>query len=100
MPDDFKCFQDDPSRLKLLKHADGIHIDPKFEAAFKTQAEHDPADLDAARAYAVDEEHTPIGLLYRNPDNPCYDDESVRGIGMDAPSRLECLQAEIDRHLI
>jgi hypothetical protein len=84
----------------LLKHPEGINIDPKFEAAFKTQQEHDPADLDAARAYVVREDTTPIGLLYCSPDNPRYDHASVEGVGMNVPSKLERLQAEIDQHLI
>jgi 2-oxoglutarate ferredoxin oxidoreductase subunit beta len=100
MPDDFKCFRDDPSLLMLLKHPQGISIDPKFEAAFKTQQEHDPADLEAARAFVVREDKTPIGLLYRSPDNPRYDHESATGIGMGVPPKLERVQAEIDLHLI
>jgi len=100
MPDDFKCFRDDPARLMLLKHPDGIRIDPKLEAAFETQQEHDPADLDAARAYVVREDTTPIGLLYCSPDNPRYDHESFKGVGMNVSSKLERLQVEIDRHLI
>ncbi len=100
MPDDFKCFQDDPSRLLLLRHPDGINIDAKLEAAFKSQATHDPADLDAARAHAVNAEATPIGLLYRNLDSVRYDEESIHGLGMGVSTKLERLQAQIDRHLI
>jgi len=100
MPDDFKCFRDDPSLLMLLKHPDGIRMDPKFEAAFETQAEHDPADLAGARAHAVREDKTPIGLFYRSPDNPRYDRESAASVGMGVSTKLRNLQAEIDRYLI
>jgi len=100
MPDEFKCFRDDPSLLTLLKHADGIDIGEKFAAAFSTQQEHDPRDLEAARALVVREDTTPIGLLYCHPDSVRYDHQSALGIGMTVPTKLERLQAEIDRHLI
>jgi 2-oxoglutarate ferredoxin oxidoreductase subunit beta len=100
MPTDFKRFQDDPSRLMLLKHPDGINIDPAIEATFTTQQDHDPSDLDSARAHVVREDTVPIGLLYRNPDNPRYDNVSVGGIGMGVSAKLERLQVEIDHHLI
>jgi 2-oxoglutarate ferredoxin oxidoreductase subunit beta len=100
MPTEFTCFQDDPSRLMLLKHPDGINIDPAIEDTFKTQQEHDPTDLDAARAHVVLEDTLPIGVLYRSPDNPRYDNESVKGVGMSVSAKLDRLQVEIDRHLI
>jgi len=100
MPDDFKCFQDDPSRLKLLTHENGIQVAPAISRAFKTQEEHDPGNLDAARAHAVSDDPIPIGLLYHAPDNPRYDHESVHGIGMAVTKKLERLQAGIDLHLI
>ena len=42
----------------------------------------------------------PVGLLYRNADNPCYDRESAEGLAMSRSDKLESLQAQIDSHLI
>ncbi|MDH3626681.1 MAG: thiamine pyrophosphate-dependent enzyme [Acidobacteriota bacterium] len=100
MADEFTPLQDDPSKMMLLKHADGIAVDPMIEKLFKTQQAHDPADLSAARDHVAREDVVPVGLLYRNPDNPCYDHESAEGLGMSRSSRLEGLQAQIDQHLI
>ena len=66
----------------------------------RQQQDHDPADLEAARAFVVREDKTPIGLLYCSPENPRYDHESAEGIGMDTSSKLKRVQAEIDLHLI
>jgi 2-oxoglutarate ferredoxin oxidoreductase subunit beta len=100
MPTDFACFQDDPSRLMLLKHPDGIAVDPAVEKVFTTQQEHDPADLSAARDHVAREDVIPVGLLYRNADNPCYDRESAEGLALSRSDKLESLQAQIDSHLI
>lgn len=100
MPDEFKCFQDDPSKLLLLTHPNGISVDPAVEKTFQSKLEHDPTDLVAARSHAVREDLVPIGLLYQDVDAPCYDHESAMGLGMSPAVKLEKLQAQIDRHLI
>jgi 2-oxoglutarate ferredoxin oxidoreductase subunit beta len=100
MPDDYKCFQDDPSRLNLLTHENGITVDPAVARMFKTQTEHDPGDLEAARTHVVVDDPIPIGLLYHDPGKPRYDQESVHGVGMNVKSKLDLVQAGIDRHLI
>jgi 2-oxoglutarate ferredoxin oxidoreductase subunit beta len=100
MPTEFVGLQDDPSLLMLLKHPQGISVDAAIEKGFKTQQEHDPADLEAARAYAAREDVVPVGLLYRSDGNPRYDHESTEGLGLSLSGKKESLQAEIDRHLI
>ena len=60
------------SWFSFLVHKDGIPADKRI--VDKTEViEHDPSDRTAGFRYA-DEARVYLGLLYRNPDKPCYDD--------------------------
>jgi 2-oxoglutarate ferredoxin oxidoreductase subunit beta len=100
MPDVWKTLQDDPSRVLLLTHPDGINLDPAAERAFANRVEHDPADLDGARALAVRQDVVPIGLFRHNPDAERYDLDSAEGVDMEPGERIAAVRAEIDRFLI
>ena len=41
---------------------------------YKNRLRHDPSDLAAARELASSIDPIPVGLLYRNPEAPCYED--------------------------
>lgn len=100
MPDIFQCLQQDPNKVLLLKHTNGIRLDDAVMRLFKNQQEHDPADLAEARNYAAREDLVPVGLLYRNDQAERYDLESARGLGMSATAKVEAVQTELDHFLI
>jgi 2-oxoglutarate ferredoxin oxidoreductase subunit beta len=58
----------------LLTHADGIQLKPSLSSAYRNQRVHDPIDIDRAREIASLDDPIPVGILYRNPDAPCYED--------------------------
>ncbi len=41
-----------------------------------------------------------IGLLYRNPDAPRYDQYTVRGLGMSREQKVAAIERELDRFAI
>ena len=41
---------------------------------YKNQLQHDPLDINRAREIASEHDSIPVGILYRNPDVPCYED--------------------------
>ena len=49
MADEFESLQQDPSRVLLLTHPDGIAVDREVAAIYKNREEHDPRNLSAAR---------------------------------------------------
>jgi pyruvate/2-oxoacid:ferredoxin oxidoreductase beta subunit len=97
LPKLFEPFVQDPSRIKLLHHARGLSISPGTAKIFRTQEEHDPRDLDRARMIASDHDPIPVGILYQNPDVPCYED--VRHAGqLRSPELIRNgLEAEFDK---
>lgn len=89
-----------PDRMLLLNHPDGVQISQGLAGVYKNQEQHDPADRNRAREIASTSDPIPVGVLYRSQDKPCYED--VRG-----PDRLYTpdvikgvLEKELDRFTI
>ena len=99
-PNNWKALQEDPSRVALLTHRNGIEVAEPVRRQFGNQVEHDPADLREARALAADAEHPPIGLLHRSDSCDEYDKITSVGVGFSAADKLSRVQSEIDRFMI
>ena len=74
MPKAFDPWLHDPQRTMLLTHANGLQLSPSLSAAYRNQMPHDPINIDRAREIASMDDPIPVGILYRNPDAPCYED--------------------------
>jgi 2-oxoglutarate/2-oxoacid ferredoxin oxidoreductase subunit beta len=64
----------DPSRMRILTHGDGLRLKPNVSRIYKNQETHDPRNKERALAIAALHEEIPVGVLYRDPSVPCYDD--------------------------
>ena len=100
MPGVFEPWVQDPGRMLLLTHPNGPTIDGSLAAIYRNRREHDPANLAAAREIASVEDPIPVGILYRDPSVPRY--EEVRGAGrLRTPEQVRgTLEAEFDRFTI
>ena len=95
MPKSFDPWLHDPQRTMLLTHADGLQLSATLSSTYRNQRVHDPIDIDSAREIASLDEPIPVGILYRNPDAPCYED--LRHAGqLRSP---EYIRAGLDREL-
>ena len=85
MPEPFDTLLANPDKLLLLKHENGMQISELVGRLYKSQLEHDPADLNRARELVEDEDNVPVGILYRNENIPCYEDlrKPERIVSMD-----------------
>jgi 2-oxoglutarate/2-oxoacid ferredoxin oxidoreductase subunit beta len=99
-PDVFDAVKDHPDRVLLLTHPEGVPADPAVLRLYPNQQEHDPRDLDAARALEQRAERLPIGLLYHHPEAPRYDLHTAEGIGMGREVKLAALERELDRFAV
>jgi 2-oxoglutarate ferredoxin oxidoreductase subunit beta len=99
-PDVFDGLRRDPDLTLLLTHADGVPADEAVLRMYRNRLEHDPADLDAARRLAGRHDKVAIGLLYRNPDAPRYDELTVAGLEMGRADKLAAVERELDRFAI
>ncbi len=96
----YERLQDDPTTQLLLTHEKGIPMDKTVRRLFPEQQEHDPSDLSRAFAVAADRSRIPVGLLYHDPDAPCYEDLSSEGIAMTPEEKLAGFNAALDRMTI
>jgi len=99
-PDVFEEIRRDPERILLLTHPDGVPVDEVAARPYKNRLEHDPRDLHAARQIAGGQDRVAIGLLYRNPDAPRYDQMSAAGLGMSREQKVAAIERELDRFAI
>lgn len=99
-PQLYRELQQDPSKLTLLVHDDGIPADDILVRLYKNQRTHDPSDLSAARAIADQEDVHPMGLLYRNPRSVRYETFTTLGLDMSPEAKLAALEEELDRFAV
>jgi len=90
----------DPNRNLLLTHENGVKISPALGKVYKNQRAHDPSDLDRAREIASAEDPIPVGILYRNPDIPCYEETRHSTALRTSELIREGLEAELDKFTV
>ncbi|MDE2133303.1 MAG: 2-oxoglutarate oxidoreductase [Alphaproteobacteria bacterium] len=100
LPDMFEPWMRDPDKVQLLHHDDGLQFSASLSRLYKNQLRHDPSDLNRAREIASSLEPIPVGILYRNPDVPCYED-LLRSDKLRTPELTRAvLDAEFDKYTI
>jgi 2-oxoglutarate ferredoxin oxidoreductase subunit beta len=100
LPKLFEPWLHDPQKTLLLTHPNGLSVSPALAKTYKNQEVHDPANLDRAREIASAPDPIPVGILYRNPDVPCY--EEVRNTGaLRTPELIKKgLEGELDKFTV
>jgi 2-oxoglutarate ferredoxin oxidoreductase subunit beta len=100
LPNAFEPWMQDPQRLRLLVHKDGLKMSDSLAKVYKNQEEHDPANMNRAREIASDQDPIPVGILYRNEQVPCY--EELRASDkLRTPEYIQArLHAEFDKFTI
>jgi 2-oxoglutarate ferredoxin oxidoreductase subunit beta len=74
LPGQMDPWMHDPQRVLLLHHEEGMQISASLARTYTKNELHDPADLYRAREIASCIEPIPVGILYKNPNVPCYED--------------------------
>ena len=74
LPNMFDPWMQDPQRLHMLTHEDGISMSESLAKVYRNQEEHDPSNLNRAREIASLKTTFRSGILYRNEEVPCYED--------------------------
>jgi len=97
LPKMFEPWLADPQKTLILTHKDGLTLSPDLERTYKNRIEHDPANIDRAREIASNEDPIPVGILYRNPEVPCYESTRHAGAMRTAAQVRAGLDAELDR---
>jgi 2-oxoglutarate ferredoxin oxidoreductase subunit beta len=78
LPNTHNPWMQDPTKVQLLSHPKGLQYSAGLSRIYTNQLEHDPGNIDRAREIADNHDAIPVGILYHNPDVPCYED--LRGL--------------------
>lgn len=84
----------------MLTHDDGIRLGPAMQKIYRNQLDHDPSNMNRAREIASSEDPIPVGILYRDPSVPCYEDLRHAGELRTADSIRSTLDAEFDKFTV
>ena len=100
LPEMFEPWIHDPNRILVLNHENGLQVSASLAKVYKNQQAHDPSDINRAREIASNLDPIPVGILYRNPDVPRY--EEVRHAGQMRSTDLieKGLNAEFDKFTV
>jgi 2-oxoglutarate ferredoxin oxidoreductase subunit beta len=97
LPSLLKPMVTDPQKLRVLVHEQGLTLGPSLSRIYTNFETHDPSDLARARDIASETDPIPVGILYRNPDVPCYE-ASRPASDSRAPELIRtALEAQFDR---
>ena len=98
MPEQFKDAVHDRTLVELLVHDEGVQV-PQLTSVYRAQRTHDPSDLDAARRLAEDGMPVRLGVFYRDPSRPRYEDTRRRA-SRSAAEKIARLEKELDRYAV
>jgi 2-oxoglutarate ferredoxin oxidoreductase subunit beta len=97
-PSIFQKAVQDPDRIQLLVHDDGV-VTPDLEKIYKSQLHHDPRDLAAARHLAEQTDKIILGVFFKDPSKPRY--EETRRVAPRTPAeRVALLEKEFARYAV
>lgn len=100
LPKALEPWVQDPDRVQLVHHADGIQISQGLSRVYKNQIEHNPIDIHRAREIASNTDLIPVGILYRNPNVPCYEDTRHSGALRTVDAIRKNFEAELDKYSV
>jgi 2-oxoglutarate ferredoxin oxidoreductase subunit beta len=90
----------DPLKINLVHHKNGVTPSQNISKVYRTQEEHDPSNIHRAREIASVLDPIPVGILYHNPEIPCYED--LRDAGQQRSTRFikAGFEAELDKFTV
>lgn len=87
-----------PGVVEMMIHDDGVTV-PELEKVYENRTWHDPSDIDAARRLAEMDGRVRLGVFFRDPSRPRY--EEIRSLpARSAEERVNLLTRELDRYAV
>jgi len=74
LPGMMDAWMKDPQTTLLLHHPKALKISSTLARTYTRMEEHDPLNMNRAREIASETDPIPVGILYQNPNVPCYED--------------------------
>lgn len=90
----------EPQNIQLLHHEDALQPSAALSRIYRNQLHHDPRDLHRAREVASNTDAIPVGILYRNPDVPCYEETRHSKVLRTQELVRQGFEAELDKYSV
>lgn len=90
----------EPQNIQLLHHEDALQPSAALSRIYRNQLHHDPRDLRRAREVASNTDAIPVGILYRNPDVPCYEETRHSKVLRTQELVRQGFEAELDKYSV
>jgi len=90
----------DPSRILMLHHEQGLQLSAGLAKTYPNQLAHDPLNIHRAREIASGTDPIPVGILYNNPEVPCYEETRHAGSLRTNDYVKAGLNAELDKFTV
>jgi 2-oxoglutarate/2-oxoacid ferredoxin oxidoreductase subunit beta len=100
LPKSLEPWMQDPGRVQLLHHETALQPSPGLSAVYRNHLEHDPLDIDRAREIASSDDVIPVGILYQNPQVPCYEETRHSAVLRTDDLVRHGLEAEFDKYTV
>jgi 2-oxoglutarate ferredoxin oxidoreductase subunit beta len=100
LPNMFDPWMQDPQRVRMLTHANGLSLSESLAKVYRNQEEHDPSNINRAREIASLDDDIPVGILYRNEEVPCYEDLRTSNVVRTPEYVKGGLESEFDKFTI
>jgi 2-oxoglutarate ferredoxin oxidoreductase subunit beta len=100
LPNVFDPWMHDPNRMLMLHHENGLQLSAGVGNTYRNQLSHDPSNIHRAREIASGLDPIPVGILYRNPEVPCYEETRHAGQQRTAAHVRAGLEAELDKYTV
>jgi len=100
LPKSLDPWMHDPNKVQVLNHENGLQLSAGLSKVYKNQLQHDPSDINRAREIASNTDIIPVGILYRNPAVPCYENLRQTDKLRTADLTRAGLNAELDKYTV
>jgi 2-oxoglutarate/2-oxoacid ferredoxin oxidoreductase subunit beta len=100
LPKLYEPFVHDPQKVLVLDHPKGVQLSAGLAKVYRSQEAHDPSNLHRAREIASIQDQLPVGILYHDPEVPCYEDLRHAGQPRSAGFIRKGLEAEFDKFTV
>ena len=100
LPQSLEPWLHDPQRVLMLHHENGIHLSSGLSKVYKNQMHHDPMNFKEATDIAFTTDPIPVGIIYQNPEIPCYEDLRYSTLLRTPEVTRNGLNAELDKFTV
>lgn len=100
LPQSLEPWLHDPQRVLMLHHENGIHLSAGLSKVYKNQMHHDPMNFKEATDIAFTTDPIPVGIIYQNPEIPCYEDLRYSTLLRTPEVTRSGLNAELDKFTV